>query len=101
MITPLQMDLVAEELAIRWSDGTEQFISLEDLRKKCPCAWCEKNMIAASLAQEHSPKPPFCKESYQIRSIVPVGGYALQITWGDGHAAGIYSYDYLRKIRKN
>lgn len=100
MITPLQLDLVAEELAIRWSDGTEQFISLEDLRKKCPCAWCEKNTIAAAQAQKDSHKPPYNKESYQIHSIVPVGGYALQLTWGDGHASGIYSYDYLRKIQK-
>ncbi|HQC42596.1 MAG TPA: DUF971 domain-containing protein [Verrucomicrobiota bacterium] len=101
MISPLQMDLVAEELAIRWNDGTEQFISLEDLRKKCPCAWCEKNAIAPSQVQKDSHSPLYSKESYQIRSIVPVGGYALQLTWGDGHASGIYSYDYLRKIQKN
>lgn len=98
MITPLQLDLVAEELAIRWSDGTEQFISLENLRKKCPCAWCEKNIVATSKNQEHSHRPLYGKESYQVRSIVPVGGYALQLTWADGHASGIYSYDYLRKI---
>jgi len=27
-----------------------------------------------------------------------VGGYAIQPTWEDGHGAGIYSWEYLKKI---
>jgi len=27
-----------------------------------------------------------------------VGGYAIQPVWADGHATGIYSFDYLRRI---
>jgi DUF971 family protein len=27
-----------------------------------------------------------------------VGNYALQLTWGDGHATGIYSFRYLRTL---
>jgi DUF971 family protein len=29
---------------------------------------------------------------------LPVGNYAIQITFNDGHATGIYSFDYLRHI---
>jgi DUF971 family protein len=31
-------------------------------------------------------------------NIEPVGNYALRIVWSDGHAAGIYSFDHLRRI---
>jgi DUF971 family protein len=27
-----------------------------------------------------------------------IGRYALGITWSDGHATGIYSFDYLREL---
>jgi DUF971 family protein len=27
-----------------------------------------------------------------------VGGYAVQPIWQDGHAAGIYPFDYLRRV---
>ena len=33
-----------------------------------------------------------------IWRIANVGGYAIQPIWGDGHASGIYSFDYLRKV---
>jgi len=36
--------------------------------------------------------------AFELRGIEPVGGYALQPAWADGHASGIYSYDYLRKL---
>jgi DUF971 family protein len=28
----------------------------------------------------------------------PVGNYAVQITWGDAHDTGIYSWEYLRSL---
>jgi len=31
-------------------------------------------------------------------AINAVGDYAIQFEWSDGHAAGLYSYDYLRGI---
>jgi DUF971 family protein len=27
-----------------------------------------------------------------------VGGYAIQPVWADGHATGIFSFDYLRRV---
>jgi DUF971 family protein len=27
-----------------------------------------------------------------------VGDYAIQPVWADGHATGIFSYDYLKQI---
>ena len=31
-------------------------------------------------------------------SAQPVGRYALQFNWQDGHSAGIYSWEYLRRM---
>jgi DUF971 family protein len=33
----------------------------------------------------------------QIRNLVPVGAYAVQIVWSDGHDTGIYSFETLRR----
>lgn len=38
---PKSIAVIGNDLALAWSDGTEQFISLLALRKACPCAVCE------------------------------------------------------------
>jgi DUF971 family protein len=32
-----------------------------------------------------------------IRKLVPVGAYAVQIVWSDGHDTGIYAFESLRR----
>ena len=31
-------------------------------------------------------------------SVQPVGRYAIQFNWLDGHSGGIYSWEYLRRV---
>ena len=85
--------VIGTELAIRWRDGRETYLPLERLRRHCPCAFCQGESTAttayAPARKDYSP------ESFVVRSLQPVGGYALQITWADGHATGIYPYPYL------
>jgi DUF971 family protein len=38
------------------------------------------------------------KERVKARGAKPVGTYAIQLDFSDGHATGIYSFDYLRLI---
>jgi DUF971 family protein len=38
------------------------------------------------------------KEPAKPKEVKPVGKYALSFTWNDGHASGIYSWDYLREL---
>jgi DUF971 family protein len=35
---------------------------------------------------------------YKIKNIEAVGGYAVQVSWKDGHNTGIYSWEYLKKL---
>ncbi len=94
---PADIQTVGDELAIKWDDGSESFVRLETLRRHCPCAGCQgERDVLGNLYK--GPEKPLTPDAFQLRRLVPVGGYALQPVWGDGHATGIYSFDYLLKI---
>jgi DUF971 family protein len=42
--------------------------------------------------------PIITSGQFELRSIKPVGSYALQFIWGDGHRTGIYTFEYLRQM---
>lgn len=94
---PIDLQQIGQELAIKWDDGREDFISLENLRRACPCAGCigERDIMGAL---HKGPDQPLSAQSFQLKRVVTVGGYAIQPVWGDGHASGIYSFDYLRSL---
>ena len=88
---------VGVELALKWEDGVEHFISLEALRRACPCASCAGEMdIMGNLAK--GPDAKLTDASFQIKLLHPVGGYAVQIHWQDGHGTGLYTHESLRSI---
>jgi len=94
---PTNIQQIGGELAIKWDDGGESFIPLEKLRRRCPCAGCQGETdilgnVHKNLEQNLSPS------AFQLRQIASVGGYAIQPTWADIHATGIYSFDYLKRI---
>lgn len=87
------------KLYIKWDDETESTIGLKYLRDECPCANCKGETIL--LKTYRPPKLNFITEGmYEIRNIEVVGGYAIQITWKDGHNTGIYSWEYLKQLEK-
>ena len=94
---PLDIQQIGEELAIRWDDRSESYIALEKLRRSCPCAGCKGEVDIMGNVYKN-PERPLRPEAFRLVRVVGVGGYALQPVWGDGHATGIYSYDYLRRL---
>jgi DUF971 family protein len=91
------MQVIGEELAIRWPDGCESFLKLEALRRACPCAGCKGEVDV--LGQLHKgPDRPLTDQSFRLVRLTPVGGYGVQPAWGDGHASGIFTFDHLRKL---
>lgn len=82
-------------LTIEWDDGHTSVYSFERLRDVCPCAECSGETV---LFQRFVPAPPdrSTPGRYELKGIVPIGSYAVQMEWGDGHAAGIYTWDLLR-----
>ena len=94
---PTDLQHIGGELAIKWDDGGESYISLEKLRRHCPCAGCKGEMdILGNLYK--NPEQKLTAAAFQLVRIGSVGGYAVQPVWADGHATGIYSFDYLRRV---
>ena len=82
-----------KELAITWADGHESVYAVRELRLACGCAVCidewsgEARLDAGSVPEDVRP----------LR-IGPVGRYAIQIAWSDGHESGIYPFRRLREL---
>ena len=83
------------ELAIQWSDSHESLYEIQMLRERCPCASCQsENGINNSTILF----PILVPGKYEIADITPVGAYAIQMKWKDGHTIGIYTFEYLRNL---
>lgn len=88
---------------IVWSDAHASHYDFNYLRDHCPCATCnderaKKAEFSPTSAGNPSAALPMFKPKPKARSAHPVGNYAIQIEFTDGHNTGIYSYDYLRTI---
>ncbi len=94
---PADFQVIGEELAVKWDDGTETFIRLETLRRGCPCAGCRGEVdVLGNLYK--NPDQALSVRAFELRRLAAVGSYALQPIWGDGHNTGLYTFDYLRRI---
>lgn len=83
----------ARTLAITWADGVESTYDVRELRLACGCAqcvdeWSGEGMLDASAVPG---------DVHPLR-IEPVGRYAIQIAWSDGHTSGIYPFRRLREL---
>lgn len=87
---------IGNELALKWNDKAESYIELERLRRACPCAACGGEPDVMGRIQR--PLVTYSARSFLLENFSPVGAYALQFRWSDGHATGIYSFAYLRKL---
>lgn len=98
---PRDIQSIGNELAVKWDDGVESFIPLEALRRGCPCAECrgETDILGNVYRKpEDGNEQRLPPDAFQLRRIVAVGGYAVQLVWTDGHATGIYSFEYLKRM---
>ena len=85
---------------IVWADGHASHYDFPYLRDECPCATCNDERIRKSAGAGPAPAAalPMYKPKARAQSATTVGNYAIQITFTDGHATGIFSYDHLRSI---
>lgn len=94
---PIDIQHVGSELAVKWDDGAETYITIEHLRRNCPCAGCKGEADIMGNVYKAAPKP-LPPSAFQLVRITTVGGYAIQPQWADGHSSGIYSFDYLKYL---
>ena len=94
---PTDIQPIGQELAIKWDDGSESFVPFEKLRRACPCAGCKGEVdVMGNLYK--NPDRPLSPNAFQLVRLEPVGGYGIQPVWADGHATGIYSFEYLHRV---
>jgi len=104
-VTPARVRVLqstGEGLEIEWKDGHRSRWSFAWLRNACPCATCHEEREAQGRQPGQArPKPAALLPMYEAparpESSGPVGNYAISFQWNDGHASGIYSWDYLRR----
>lgn len=100
-IKPTAITLNKKEhvLEISWSDGKTCRYPLSNLREACPCVECRGGhmFMGPQFAPENILKLTPTR-SYELTELNPVGNYALQPVWDDGHDTGIYTWDYLKLI---
>ena len=93
----IQVDTDAQTLTITWADGHSSTFPLDRLRAACPCANCEGKAI------DHIAPPDDTTSSTHRQwtdlNIEPAGSIGIRITWDDGHNAGIFRWDRLRRLQ--
>jgi ATP-binding protein involved in chromosome partitioning len=83
----------ARVLAIRWADGHESRYDVRRLRLACGCAECVDEWSGGVRLD-----PESVPADVRPLRIQPVGRYAIQIEWSDGHSTGIYPFRRLREL---
>ena len=81
-------------LEIVFSDGRSFRLPYEYLRVYSPSAEVRGHGPGQEVLQVG-------KRAVEIRSLEPVGSYAVQPQFSDGHGTGIYSWDYLYELGEN
>ncbi|WP_372716778.1 gamma-butyrobetaine hydroxylase-like domain-containing protein [Immundisolibacter sp.] len=95
MAAPDLVDIIlhkaARSLEVRFADDQVFQLPAEYLRVHSPSA----------EVQGHGPGPGVLvagKQDVGITALAPIGHYALQITFSDGHDSGLFSFDYLYRL---
>ena len=89
--TEIKLHRGSRILEITFADGQVFKLPCEFLRVYSPSAEVRGHGPGQEVLQTG-------KRDIEIRSVEPVGSYAIQPTFSDGHATGIYSWDYLYEL---
>ena len=87
-------------IRITWSDETTIQWTAGELRKACPCATCREKQRGDDEQRQQKPAllpvlSPAEARPLSIESMKPVGSYAYNIAFTDGHSSGIYPFARL------
>ncbi len=89
--TEIKLHQKSRLLEIAFSDGRSFSLPYEFLRVFSPSAEVRGHGPGQEVLQAG-------KRNVDIASLDPVGSYAVQPTFSDGHATGIYAWDYLYSL---
>ena len=87
----LTVHTLSRVLELRWPDGAHFRLPFELMRVFSPSA----------EVQGHGPGqevPQTGKREVEITALAPVGNYAVQPRFSDGHESGIFTWGYLHEL---
>ncbi len=99
MKTPTNIQLIGQEIAIVWNDGTESFYPCDKLRAASPSA--ETQGERDILGQQYGGDSQRNFSGVTVVGWHFVGNYAVRFDFSDGHNTGLYAYDYLLKLTEH
>lgn len=90
----VDLQLIGDTVALRWSDGREDFFESPVLRKISPSAETrgETDLFGRKIGGDS--RTDF--SGVRVTGWEPVGQYAIRFIFSDGHKTGLYSFRYLR-----
>lgn len=96
MHSPKTIQAIGTDIAIVWEDSVESYYPMEILRAASPSAENrgEPDVLGNIIGGSDQKEFP----GVTVTGWVPVGGYALQFHFSDGHQTGLYSFSYLRGL---
>jgi DUF971 family protein len=86
--TEIKLHQVSRVLEISFADGKTFQLPCEFLRVYSPSAEVRGHGPGQETLQVG-------KKNVEIKAVEPVGNYAVQLNFSDGHSTGIYSWDIL------
>jgi DUF971 family protein len=89
--TEIKLHQKSRVMEIAFSDGQSFRLPYEFLRVYSPSAEVRGHGPGQEVLQTG-------KREVEIRNLDPVGSYAVQPAFSDGHSTGIYSWDYLYEL---
>lgn len=92
--TEIKLHQQSRELEVAFDDGSVFRLPCEFLRVYSPSAEVRGHGPGQEVLQVG-------KKSVEITGIEPVGSYAVQLIFSDGHDSGLYSWDYLHNLGKH
>ncbi len=89
--TEIKLHQKSRQMEISFADGKRFELSYEFLRVYSPSAEVRGHGPGQEVLQVG-------KKDVAITNIEPVGSYAVQPSFSDGHDSGLYSWDYLYEL---
>jgi DUF971 family protein len=99
MNTPTDIQLIGSEVALKWDDGAESFITFATLRANSPSAQVKGERDV--FGNVYGGEAPRDYRGVEVKSWERVGNYAIRFDFSDGHRTGLYSYELLRQLGTN
>ncbi len=91
------IQVIGDEIAIKWADDSDNFYPMDKLRAASPSAETagERDLLGVKIGGGEEGRD---FSGVTVTGWAPVGNYGIQFKFSDGHNTGIYSFDFLKEL---